>query len=120
MPNLHETQMGQKFFMRDIPELIKGINRLANVLEKQNQEEEKEDKKERTKIDNENLTISIKENIEQILRIMCFGTSREWSENMIERIVDTTVIQKNCMEDYTTPNQELIISALLEIVFNMD
>ena len=43
MPQLHETQMGQKFLMRDIPELIKAINRLADAIERmENKEENKE------------------------------------------------------------------------------
>lgn len=33
MPQLHETHMGQKLITKDIPELIKAINRLAAALE---------------------------------------------------------------------------------------
>lgn len=43
MPHLHETQMGQKFFLKDIPELIKAINRLADAMEKMEKKEEKGD-----------------------------------------------------------------------------
>jgi len=35
MANLHETIMGQKFFQRDVPALIKALNRLADAAERQ-------------------------------------------------------------------------------------
>ena len=37
MIQFYETVMGKKFFNSDIPQLIKGINRLAEAIEKQNE-----------------------------------------------------------------------------------
>lgn len=60
---------------------------------------------------------AIKENIEKILRQMCFGRSREWSEGMVNRIYETNVINDNCIEDCIVIDQDMIVSALMEIVF---
>lgn len=43
MIQFYETQMGQKFFMRDVPALIKAINRLADAMENMEKKEEKGD-----------------------------------------------------------------------------
>lgn len=46
-PMFHETGYGRKFFERQLPELIKSINRVADALEGEEKKEEKrvEDKK---------------------------------------------------------------------------
>lgn len=36
MPNFHQTGLGRAFFGRQLPELIKGINRLADAVDKGN------------------------------------------------------------------------------------
>ena len=122
MPQLHETQMGQKFFMRDMPELIRGINRLADAMEKQvntkdvcktNSLSQKTYHPIIEEVD------TLKEDIETLLRHMCFGTSREWSEDMVNQIVNTNVIHDKCIEDNITVTEDIIITALMEIVFNM-
>ena len=43
-PQFHETDYGRRFFQSQLPNLIKGINRLAEAIEKQN-ENVKEEKK---------------------------------------------------------------------------
>ena len=48
---------------------------------------------------------------------MCFGTTREYSEQMVERIYQTNVIYDNCVIDSKTVTEELIVSALMEIVY---
>lgn len=60
----------------------------------------------------------IKNEIENILRLMCFGRSREWSEGMVERIFKTNVIYDNCIEDCIVIDEDMIVSALMEIVFD--
>lgn len=47
MPQFHETGYGSKFFQRQLPDLIKAMERIANALEEQNELlKEKENKKE--------------------------------------------------------------------------
>ena len=48
---------------------------------------------------------------------MCFGSSREWSEDMVNQIYDTKVIYDNCIDDCITIDENMIVSALMEIVF---
>lgn len=36
MPDFHETRMGQEFFMKSFPKLVKDIERIANSLENKN------------------------------------------------------------------------------------
>lgn len=38
MPNFHETGYGRKFFGKQLPDLIKSINRVADILEEKNTE----------------------------------------------------------------------------------
>lgn len=59
----------------------------------------------------------IKNDIENVLRQMCFGRSREWSESMVNRIYNTNVIYDKCIEDYIDVDQDIIVTALMEIVF---
>ncbi len=118
MAQLHETQMGQKFFMKDIPNLIKSINRLADAMEvkdacKTNSISQKTYHPIIEEVD------TLKEDIENLLRQMCFGTSREWSEDMVNQILNTNVIHDKCIEDDITVTEDIIITALMEIVFNM-
>ena len=41
MPAFHETIYGKRFFDKQLPELINTLKRIANALEKQNQEKGK-------------------------------------------------------------------------------
>lgn len=122
MAQFHETQMGQKFLMKDMPNLIKGINRLADAMEKQanikdvyktNSLSQKTYHPIIEEVD------TLKEDIETLLRHMCFGTSREWSEDMVSQILNTNVIHDKCIENDITVTEDIIITALMEIVFNM-
>lgn len=61
--------------------------------------------------------IRIKNEIENILRQMCFGRSREWSDSMINRIFKTSVINDKCVMDDIVVDEDMIVSALMEIVF---
>lgn len=60
---------------------------------------------------------NVKEEIENILRSMCFGNSREWSEAMVEKIYETDMINNHCIVDYEPVTEDIIVSALMEIVF---
>ena len=59
----------------------------------------------------------IKNDIENVLRQMCFGRSREYSESMINRIFKTYVINDNCIMDNIIIDEDMMVSALMEIVF---
>ena len=67
----------------------------------------------RTNISNE---IKVKEDIENVLRQMCFGRSREWSEGMVDRIFETNVIDDKCIMDDIVVDEDIIVTALMEIV----
>ena len=45
MAQLHETIMGQRFFQRDLPALVKAVNRVADALEKREEAAPKTDDK---------------------------------------------------------------------------
>lgn len=60
----------------------------------------------------------VKEEIESVLRQMCFGRSREWCEGMVKRIFETNVIYDKCIEDCIVIDEDMIVSALMEIVFD--
>ena len=68
----------------------------------------------RTNLSNE---IRVKNQIEDTLRQMCFGNSREWSENMVNKIFKTGVIEDNCIIDHIDVDEDMVVSALMEIVF---
>ena len=68
----------------------------------------------RTNLSNE---IRVKNQIEDTLRQMCFGNSREWSEGMINKIFKTNVIEDNCIIDHIDVDEDMVVSALMEIVF---
>ena len=59
----------------------------------------------------------VKNQIEDTLRQMCFGNSREWSENMVNKIFKTCVIEDNCIIDHIDVDKDIIVSALMEIVY---
>lgn len=61
--------------------------------------------------------IIVKEQINNVLKKMCSGTIRQHSEQMVERIYQTNVIYDNCVIDSKTVTEELIVSALMEIVY---
>ena len=62
--------------------------------------------------------IKVEEEIENVLRQMCFGRSREWSEGMVKRIFKTNVIEDKCIMDNVVVDEDMIVSALMEIVFD--
>ena len=66
------------------------------------------------------LEMRIKEDIEKVLRLMCFGRSREWSESMVNKIFGTYVIYRNCVLDDIVIDEDMIVSALMEIVCEED
>ena len=68
----------------------------------------------RTNLSNE---IRVKNQIEDTLRQMCFGNSREWSEGMVNKIFKTGVIEDNCIIDHIDVDEDMVVSALMEIVF---
>lgn len=68
----------------------------------------------RTNLSNE---IRVKNQIEDTLRQMCFGNSREWSEGMINKIFKTGVVEDNCIIDHIDVDKDIIVSALMEIVY---
>jgi hypothetical protein len=70
----------------------------------------------RCKIMRFELEMSIKEDIEKVLRQMCFGRSREWSDSMVNKIFGTNVIYRNCVLDDIVIDEDMIVSALMEIV----
>lgn len=68
----------------------------------------------RTNLSNET---RVKNQIEDTLRQMCFGNSREWSESMVNKIFKTGVIEDNCIIDHIDVNKDIIVSALMEIIY---
>lgn len=68
----------------------------------------------KTNLSNE---IRVKNQIEDTLRQMCFGNSREWSEGMVNKIFKTGVIEDNCIVDHIDVDEGMIASALMEIVY---
>ena len=68
----------------------------------------------RTNLSNE---VKVKNEIENTLRQMCFGRSREWSEGVVNRVFKTYVIEDNCIMDDIAIDEDIMVSALMEIVF---
>ena len=62
--------------------------------------------------------MKIKDDIDNILRQMCFGRSREYCQGVVDRIYETNVIYDNCIEDCIVIDEDMIVSALMEVVFN--
>ncbi len=77
------------------------------------------DKEFETLLKNKDLSneIRVKNQIEDTLRQICFGNSREWSENMVNKIFKTGVIEDNCIIDHIDVDESMVVSALMEIVF---
>ena len=59
----------------------------------------------------------IKEDIEKVLRQMSAGRNREWSEGVVDRIFATNVINDKCIEDDIVIDENMIVSALMEVVY---
>ena len=68
----------------------------------------------KTNLSNE---IRVKNQIEDTLKQMCFGRSREWSESMVDRIFKTGVIEDNCIINHIDVDEDIVVSALMEIVY---
>lgn len=63
----------------------------------------------------------IKEEIDNILRRMCFGRDlREFSEDTVERIFNTYVVQSRCVDDDIVVDEDIVVTALMEIVYELD
>lgn len=62
--------------------------------------------------------IEVKAEIESVLRQMCFGRSREWSQGMVNKIFKTKVIDDNCIMDDIVVDEDMVVSALMEIVYD--
>ena len=63
----------------------------------------------------------IKEEIDNVLRQMCFGRDlREFSEDTVERGINTYVVQSRCVDDDIVVDEDIVITALMEIVYNLD
>lgn len=62
--------------------------------------------------------MEIKNEIDNVFRQMCFGRSREYSEGVVDRIYKTNVIYDNCIEDCIVIDEDMIVSALMEVVFD--
>ena len=60
----------------------------------------------------------LKEDIESVLRVMCLGRQRVWSEDMVDKIYKTSVVYDNCIVDNVAINVDIVVSALMEIAFN--
>lgn len=61
--------------------------------------------------------IEVENDIEKVLRQMCFGRSREWSQGVVNRIFETNVIADNCILDDIVIDEDMIVSALMEIAY---
>ena len=63
----------------------------------------------------------IKEEIDNVLRRMCFGRDlREFSDDTVERIFNTNVVQFRCVNDDIVVDEDIVITALMEIVYELD
>ena len=62
--------------------------------------------------------MEIKNDIDNVFRQMCFGRSREYCQGVVDRIYKTNVIYDNCIEDCIVIDEDMIVSALMEVVFN--
>ena len=60
----------------------------------------------------------LREEIDKVLRQMCFGRAyREYCEGVITQIIDTAVINDRCIKDTIVIDEDMIVTALMEIVF---
>ena len=63
----------------------------------------------------------IKEEIDNVLRQMCFGRDlREFSDDTVERIFNTNVVQFRCVNDDIVVDEDIVVTALMEIVYELD
>ena len=62
--------------------------------------------------------MAIKNDIDNVLRQMCFGRSREYCYGVVDRIYKTNVIYDNCIKDCIVIDEDMIVSALMEVVFD--
>lgn len=63
----------------------------------------------------------IKEEIDNVLRQMCFGRDlREFSEDTVERIFNTYVVQSRCVDGDIVVDEDIVVTALMEIVYELD
>ena len=63
----------------------------------------------------------IKEEIDNVLRRMCFGRDlREFSDDTVERIFNTYVVQSRCVDDDIVVDEDIVVTALMEIAYNLD
>lgn len=63
----------------------------------------------------------IKEEIDNVLRQMCFGRDlREFSEDTVERVFNTYVVQSRCVDDDIVVDEDIVVTALMEIVYELD
>ena len=63
----------------------------------------------------------IKEEIDNVLRRMCFGRDlREFSDDTVERIFNTYVVQSRCVDDDIVVDEDIVVTALMEIVYELD
>ena len=60
----------------------------------------------------------IKDAIDNVFRQLCFGRLREYSQGVVDRIYNTNVIYANCIEDSIVVDEDMIVSALMEVVFD--
>lgn len=62
--------------------------------------------------------MELREDIEKVLRQMCFGRAyREFCDGMISQIIDTGVIEDRCIKDTIVVDEDMVVTALMEIVF---
>lgn len=62
--------------------------------------------------------IEIKNDIDKVLRQMCFGRFyREHSESMVNRLYKTDVIYDRCIEDDIVVDEDMVVTALMQVVY---
>lgn len=60
----------------------------------------------------------LREDVDKVLRQMCFGRAyREYCEGVITQIIDTAVIYDRCIKDTIVVDEDMVVTALMEIVF---
>lgn len=65
--------------------------------------------------------VRVKKEIDNVLRQMCFGRDlREFSEDTVERIFNTYVVQSRCVDDDIVVDEDIVVTALMEIAYNLD
>ena len=65
--------------------------------------------------------VRVKKEIDNVLRQMCFGRDlREFSEDTVERIFNTYVVQSRCVDDDIVVDEDIVVTALMEIVYELD